>query len=51
VHQATGGFEIDLLVLVFSVVHDGRVGQRSPNRREGFVADLIVDDFVAVEQV
>ena len=50
-HESAGRFEVQLLALIFPVVHDAGIGQRSPNSCELHSADFVVYDFVPIQEV
>ena len=51
VHQPARSLKVDFTVTIFSVVHDGRIRERSPHGCKSSVANLIVYNFMTIEQV
>lgn len=50
VRQTSRSFEVDGLISIFAVVHDGRIGERSPNGGVGSITNLVVHDLVMIEK-
>ena len=50
VEKSAGGFEVESLIAVLTVVYYGRIRQRSPHRGQRPSVDGVVDDFVVIEQ-